>query len=185
MKKISLILALLLCLVPVLASCGANSSAEKAVKTAIEVKYGDGDADVEDYWAVAYNYNLDILDLLTDKEEASDYKESIRDARKSVKESLNMFGKDFQDELEDEGIDKWDFDYEILYCDVYEKGDTFDAAVENFGYANTDIEDKIEAVAKVGVLMTMESKKGKEVAHESNTTTYVCYKIDGKWYVRG
>lgn len=184
MKKISLILALLLCLVPVLASCGANSSAEKAVKTAIDVKYGDGDADVEDYWAVAYNYNLDILDLLDDKEEASDYKESIREARKSAKEMLNMY-KDIDEMLEEEDIDKWDFDYEILYCDTYKKGDAFDQYVESFGYANTAIEDKIEAVARVGVLFTYEVKKDKDVEHSSDVETYTCYKIDGKWYVKG
>ncbi len=184
MKKISLLLALILCLVPVLSACGANSSPEKAVKAAIDVKYGDGEADVEEYWAVAYNYNTDILDLLTDKEEASDYKESIRESRKMAKEMLNLY-KDLDDMMEEEEIDKFDFDYKVLYCDTYEKGDTYDELVEEFGYANTDIEDKIEAVANVGVLFTYEMKKGKDVAHNSDVETYTCYKIDGKWYVEG
>ena len=43
MKKISLLLAMLLCLAPLFVACGANSSPEKAVVAALDVIYGDGD----------------------------------------------------------------------------------------------------------------------------------------------
>ena len=64
MKKLALLLAMLLLVVPVLCSCGANSSPEKAVATAIDVMYGDGDADPEDFYNVVIDYNLDILENL-------------------------------------------------------------------------------------------------------------------------
>ncbi len=182
MKKICLLLAMLLCLVPVLSACGANSSPEKAVTAAIDVKYGDGDADPEDYWAVVYNYNLDLVELL-DSDEASDIKESIREARKEVKETLNQH-EDMDEYMEDEELDDWSFKYEIIYCNTYEKGsDIFDNAISTFKYVDTDMEDYVDEVAKVGVLFITEYEKDGETYTSSSTKDFSCFKIDGKWYI--
>ncbi len=182
MKKICLLLAMLLCLVPVITACGANSSPEKAVTTALEVMYGDGDADPEDYWKVVYNYNLDLIELL-DSDEASDVKESIRAAQKEIKGTLNQF-KDIEETLEEEDIDDWNFSYEIIYCNTYEKGsDTFDSFIESFKYVDTDMEDHVTEVASVGVLLTYEYEKEKEDFTSSNVKNFTCYKIDGDWYI--
>lgn len=182
MKKICLLLALLLCMAPVLSACGANSSPEKAVLAALDVKYGDGDADPEDYWAVVYNYNLDLIELL-DSDEASTVKEGIRAAQKEMKASLNLY-EDIEDKLEDEDIDDWDFSYEILFCNTYEEGsDTFDEAIKEFKYVDTDIEDYVDEVAQVGVLMTTVYEKDGEEFTSVNTKTFSCYKIDGDWYI--
>lgn len=182
MKKLALILAMLLLAVPVLCSCGANSSPEKAVATAIDVMYGEGDEDPEDFYNVVLDYNLDVLENL-DSEKASELKEGIRNARKEAKEMLNRF-EDIEDQLEDQKIDKWSFSYEIAYCNTYEKGgDTFDSLLEDFLYANTDIEDLVDEIAVVGVIMTFDSTKDKEDSTELETEKFVCYKVDGKWYV--
>ena len=182
MKKLALLLAMLLLVVPVLCSCGANSSPEKAVATAIDVMYGDGDADPEDFYNVVIDYNLDILENL-DSETATSIKESIRSARKDAKDMLNLL-EDIDEEMEEEKIDKWSFSYEIAYCNTYKKGsDTFDEYLEDFLYANTDIEDLVDEVAVVGVIMTFESVKDKEDFTDLNTEEMVCYKVDGKWYV--
>ncbi len=184
MKKISLLLAMLLCLAPLFVACGANSSPEKAVVAALDVLYGDGDAEAEDYWAVAYNYNLELIELM-DSEEASDYKEMIRAAQKEKKSSFNSL-EDMDETAEDAEFDDWDFEYEILYCNTYEKGsDTFDAAIEDFEYVDTDVEDYVEEVATVGVLVTRIFEKDDETFTSASVQTYSCYKIDGDWYIEG
>ena len=115
MKKISLVLAMLLCLVPVLSACGANSSPEKAVKAALDVVYGDGDADVEDYWAVAYKYNLDIIDeYISNSDKKDTFETEVRSLRTSKQVKLNTL-KDIDDQMEEAKIDDWDFSNEILY----------------------------------------------------------------------
>lgn len=182
MKKLALILAMLLLAAPVLCSCGANSSPEKAVATVIDVMYGEGDEDPEDFYNVVIDYNLDVLENL-DSEKAAELKEGIRAGRKNIKDALNML-EDTEEQIEEEGIDKWSFSYEIAYCNTYEKGgDTFDKYIEQFIYANTDIEDLVDEVALVGVIMTFESTKDKEDSTELNVEEMVCYKVDGKWYV--
>lgn len=183
MKKLALILAMLLCLVPVLSACGANSSPEKAVSAALDVKYGDGDADPEDYYAVVLNYNLDVLDLMDDEDAAKSYKESIRESQKSIKDSLNSM-EDMDENAEDQDIDDWSFEYEIAYCNIYDKGsDTFDSYVESFIYANSSVEDSIEEVAIVGVLEYYEYSKDDCDYTNIESDSYVCYCIDGDWYV--
>lgn len=182
MKKLALLLAMLLCVVPVLSACGANSSPEKAVTTAIDVMYGDGDADPEDFYAVVLDYNLDILELMDD-EKATELKEGIRAGRKNIKEALNLL-EDMEERAEDQELDDWDFSYEIAYCNTYDKGsDTFDEYLEDFLYANTDVEDEVTAVALVGVLMTYESEKDGDDFTDINVEEMVCYEIDGDWYV--
>ncbi len=182
MKKIALLLAMLLLCAPVLCSCGANSSPEKAVATAIDVMYGEGNEDPEDFYAVVLDYNLDLLENL-DSDTATTLKESIRSARKEIKETLNLL-EDIDENMEEEKIDKWSFSYEIAYCNTYDKGgDTFDNYIEKFLYANTDIEDLVDEVAVVGVIMTFESVKDKETDTSIEVEEMVCYKIDGKWYV--
>ncbi len=184
MKKISLLLAMLLCLAPLFVACGANSSPEKAVVAALDVIYGDGDAEAEDYWAVAYNYNLELIELM-DSDDKADYKEMIRAAQKEKKSSFNSMEK-MDDYAEEAELDDWDFEYEILYCDTYEKGtDTFDAAIADFDYVDTDVEDYVEEVATVGVLITSIYEKDGETFTNVEVETFDCYNIDGDWYIEG
>ena len=184
MKKIALLLAMLICLVPVLGACGANSSPEKAVEAALKVVYGDGDEKADDFYAVAYEYNLDILELIKNDEEASALKESVREAQKSIKDSLNNM-EDIDEYIEEAKYDDFDFNYEILYCNIYEEkdGENFDNLIESFGYVNTDIEDAVTAIAKVGVMMTTEYVYEDENYTNVSTETITCYCIDGDWYI--
>lgn len=184
MKKIALLLALLLCMVPVLSSCGGANSPEDAVETALSVMYGDGGEDEADYYEVAYKYNLDILDLLDNGDEAAEIKKAVREAQKEVKDSLNRMG-DLDKFIEENEYDDFDYNYEIIYCDVYEEkdGENFDNLISSFGYANTDIEDYVTAIAKVGVLTTVVYEKEDEIYTSADVETYTVYEIDGNWYI--
>ncbi len=184
MKKLALLLAMLLLAMPLLTACGGAGSPEAAVETALDVKYGDGGEDAEDYYAVAYQYNLDILELLENNDEATELKKAVRDAQKSVKDSLNTM-KNIDKLVDEMEYDDYDFSYEIIYCNVYEEkdGENFDNLISSFGYANTDIEDYVTAIAKVGVLMTAEYEKDGETYTSANVETYTVYEIDGNWYI--
>jgi len=183
MKKIALVLAMLLCLVPVLSACGLGSSPKNAVKQALDVKYGDGGEDVEDFYEVTLDYNLDVLEFLDDDDEKSDYKDEIRAAQKEVKKSLNSL-EDIEDEMEEEDITDFDFSYEILYCNTYDdKSDYFDTLLKSFKYADTSVEDEVTEVAVVGVLLTTEYSDDDGDYTSVETDTFTLYKIDGNWYI--
>ncbi len=184
MKKLALLLAMLLLAMPLLTACGGAGSPEAAVETALDVMFGDGGEDVEDYYAVAYQYNLEILDLLDNNDEATELKKAVRESQKSVKDSLNSM-KDLEDYIEDMEYDDFDFRYEIAYCNIYKEkdGENFDNLITSFGYANTDIEDNVTAIAKVGVIMTTEYEKDGETYTSIETQTVTVYEIDGNWYI--
>lgn len=183
MKKFTLLLAMLLCLVPVLASCGGASSAETAVTTWLEAVYADGDAEVDDVYKVVLEWNLEVLDLLDSEDKASDLKEAVREARDGAKEEINLL-KDVDKTLEELKCDDYKVSYEILYCDEYDKkSDMFDAAKESFMYKGTAIEDELTAVAKIGVLVTIEMEKDGDIITDAEIDEYGAYCIDGKWYI--
>ncbi len=174
---------MLLCLVPVLSACGGNSSPKNAVMQSLDVLYGDGGEDVEDYYAVMLDYNLDVLDLIDDEEEQSDYKETVRKAQKEIKKSLNTL-EDIDDLMEKAELDDYDVSYEVLYCHTYDDStDIFDEALKEFKYADTSIEDEITEVATVGVLITIETSNDDGDFTNSDVKTFNLYKIDGDWYI--
>ena len=87
--------------------------------------------------------------------------------------------------IEELEYDDFDYSYEIIYCDVYEAkdGENFDNLISSFGYANTDIEDYVTAIAKVGVLATTVYEKEDEIYTSADVETYTVYEIDGNWYI--
>ena len=104
MKKFTLLLAMLLCLVPVLASCGGASSAEAAVTTWLDAVYADGDAEVEDVYAVKLAWNLDVVKLIENADKASEFEDSVRSARDGAKDKINEM-EDIEETIEE---NKWD-----------------------------------------------------------------------------
>ncbi len=186
MKKLALLLALLLCLAPVLSACGANSSAKKAAVAAVKAEYINCDAD--DYFDVALRYNVDLIDeYIKDTEQATALKESARAAKDTKKESIKAQW-DFFTKSEDEGglgaEDEPDVDYEVIYVETYgEKTDAFDKIMEGFRYKGTDLEDEVTKVAKVGILVTVEYTVDDDDYVDAEVETLTCYCIDGDWYI--
>lgn len=183
MKKFTLLLAMLLCLVPVLASCGGAGNPEAAVETWLDAKYADGDADVEDVYEVVLEWNLDVLDLLDNDDKASELKEAVRSARDGAKDRINTM-KDMDEKMEENKYDDYDFSYEILYCDEYDKdSEIFDEAKKEFAYKGTSVEDELTAVAHVGVLITAVIEKDGDTQTNAYVDEFGLYCIDGNWYI--
>ena len=183
MKKFTLLLAMLLCLVPVLASCGGAGSPEAAVETWLDAKYADGDADVEDVYAVKLAWNLDVIDLIDNENDASALEKTVRTARDGAEKRINTL-KDLDKILEEEELDDCDTSYEILFCDEYDKdSEIFTEAKSAFMYKGTAIEDELTAVARVGVLITEVSEKDGETGTEVDVEEFILFCIDGSWYI--
>jgi hypothetical protein len=183
MKKITLLLAMLLCLVPVLGACGGAGNPEAAVSAWLDAKYADGDAKVEDVYAVKLNLNLDVLDLIENETEASDLEKAVRSNREGTKDKINTM-EDMDEKLEDNKWDDYDFNYEIIFCDKYDDdSDTFEEAKKDFLYKGTAIEDELTAVARVGVLMTGTIEKDGETMTNADVEVFELYCIDGNWYI--
>jgi hypothetical protein len=183
MKKITLLLAMLLCLVPVLGACGGAGSPEAAVSVWMDAKYADGDAKAEDVYEVKLNLNLDVLEFIKNDTEASDLEKTVRSNRDGIKDKLNTL-KDMEDKIEDNKWDDYGFSYEIIFCDKYDKdSDTFDEAKSEFLYKGTAIEDELEAVARVGVLMTAVIEKDGDTMTNANVEVFELYCVDGNWYI--
>ncbi len=187
MKKIALLLAMLLCLAPVLSACGAHSSAKKAATAAFEAYYVDQDS--EAYYEVSARHNLELIDAyINSSTTAEELKSSVRSRKDSTKESIKKVWDSYTKSEADGGKDAEDFNvdsYEVLYENVYKsKTDAFDGIMENFPYGDTDLEDQVTKVAKVGVLMTITYTIGDDDYTEAGVQEYVCYLIDGDWYVR-
>ena len=150
---------------------------------ALDVKYGDGKENADDYWKVAFEYNLDILALLDDEDVADKWETDIRAAQKDAKKGLNQM-EDIEDFMEDMKYDDYDFSYEVIFCNVYDE-DTkeFDKVMEKFRYVNTDMEDYVTEIAHISVLERAEWEYDGEDYTKVNTVDYTCYRIDGDWYV--
>ncbi len=185
MKKISLLLAMLLCLVPVLGSCGANSSAKNAAKAAFEAYYVDGDADA--YFEVALNYNVDLLKEYIDSDDVDDMKTDVRDAQKEEKDDIKELWDVLTNDEDDGGLgadDDFKVKGEVISCETYDdKTDIYDEAIESFEYEGSDLEDFVEEVAIVNILMTIEFTVDDVDYVKTMTLEYLCYNIDGDWYV--
>lgn len=185
MKKIALLLALLLCLAPVLSACGANSSAKKAASAAFEAYYIDGDA--EAYFEVKSDYNLELVKEYITSDMAEMLKESIRNSQSKVKDRIKEVWDDYTDSKDDngKGADEVNVDYEVLFVDTYgKKTQAFEDAMEDFTYNDTDIEDEVSKIAYVGILKTLTyTDSDDDDFTEASVITYTCYCIDGNWYV--
>lgn len=183
MKKFTLLLAMLLCLVPVLASCGGASSAEAAVTTWLDAVYADGDAEVEDVYAVKLAWNLDVVKLIENADKASEFEDSVRSARDGAKNKINEM-EDIEETIEENKWDDCSVTYEIIYCNEYDKkSELFDEAKSEFMYKGTAVEDELSAVAAVGVLVTREIEKDGEVMTMADVEVFSVYCVDGSWYI--
>lgn len=184
MKKIALLLALLLCMVPVLSSCGANSSAKKAAVAAFEAYYVDSDPSA--YFEVCVDYNVDLLKEYIDSDAADAMKESVRASQDSVKETIKSYWDSYTESEKDGGLGAEDVsvDYEVLTVSKYnDKTEAFDKVMAEFTYDNSDIEDVVKEVAIVEILTTIEYTIDDDDYVDSGVKTYYCYNIDGDWYV--
>ncbi len=178
MKKIALLLAMLLCLVPTLASCGMNSSPEKVVSAVIEATYEDFDYEVIN--KICYNLDVDLYEDVFEGDDLKAAKESIRASQDVIKESF----KQMEDRAEE--CEKYDLKYDIRYCEIYDdKDDEFDEIIKaNDTINDTDFEDLTDKVAKVRVVgeVFITDEDGDDSINEIDNT-FTCYRIDGKWYI--
>lgn len=185
MKKISLILAFILCLVPVLSGCGANSSAKNAAKAAAAARYVDQDTAA--FFEVAVDYNVDILKDYLDSDDAEAMRTKVRENQDRVKESIKKQWDHITESEKEGGLGGDDLKVKVgnvIYCNEYEAGsEAFDNAMKGFIYDNTDVEDYVEKVAKVGVLLTVTYTVDGQKFTEAGVQNYTCYCIDGNWYV--
>lgn len=189
MKKIALLLALLLCLVPVLSACGAGGGGGvKAVKKYLDARFVDFDKDAFDEVYLRFN-----KDLLKENLESEQY-DAV--AYSGWRDSTHSYIKDTAKYVEK--AKKYDFNYEIYDSrTVKEKDEEFDVILEQLylstqSYENkvylkdTDFEDKIEEFCLVRVLgleTWVNDSKEERIAEYENTLLSI--KIDGKWYVYG
>ena len=180
MKKISLILALLLCLMPVLTACGGGSP-EKAVKKYLEAKYETFEAEV--FEEVVLQYNKDVLKKALTADEFKTLCGGDEAVKKQLEDVLDDNRKDSEKEW-----DKYKVSYKISVCEVYEEDD------ERFDYYKeiqeaysplfkTDFKKDITAVALVNVTgkITYVDDEMKFVRPINETLTLFC--IDDEWYI--
>lgn len=176
MKKIALLLALLLCLAPVLSACGVGGGGGvKAVKKYLDAFYVDFDEDAFD--EVYLLCNEDLVEENLSDELLEEYKEN---------DIAQMYHNQI-DEMADliEGAKKYSFDYEIYDSrNIKEDDDEFDAIMEEIEFKDTDFEDITEEFCLVRVVGTFTFvNDDKEERIEDFYNTILAGKIDGKWYV--
>ncbi|MBQ4317011.1 MAG: hypothetical protein IJC20_02065, partial [Clostridia bacterium] len=175
---IALLLAMLLCLVPALASCGVNSSPEKVVEAVVEATYKDFDYEV--FNKVCYNLDVGLYEDVLEGDDLKDAKENIRSIQDVIKEGFKETQK------EAEKFKDYDLKYDIRYCEIYdEKDDEFDKIIKaNSSINDTDFEDLTDKVAKVRVVgeIFITDEDGEDDIEEIDNT-FTCYHIDGKWYI--
>lgn len=159
----------------------ASSDVDSAVKTAIEVFFGDNNRKAEDLWPVALECNLDIIELVTDEEEAEELKTTILNNRDRITETIRINHED--NPLGEAKNVK--FEYKILYSDIYDNNTSkFEQVVNSrFPSENPEIKAKIEKVASVEVWMSYSGTENGEPVRDSDQETVYCFKINGKWYV--
>lgn len=181
MKKLAFCMAMILCLIPMLCACGANSSAEKAAEAAFVAE--NVNFDYEAYFKVAYRYNTNLVAKAYDSDEDRQAaKETTRELKDSKKELL----KSAKDYIKDADIKKWKIEYDVRFCKEYSKDDDmFDEIIESkFDYEDTDLEDDITKVAIVGIAYEayITDEDGNKTV-SGDYETYYCFKIDGDWYI--
>lgn len=176
MKKIALLLAMLLCLVPVFSACSMGTSgAEKVVKNYLEAIMKDFDKDAA-YEAVFYQ-NKEILEVvlsedLYDAVTAEGWRDETDKQIKNEKKYAN-------------DADDYDFSYEIYDSRAIEiDSDEYDALVEEFSVIiNDDVEDAIEGIALVRAIYDQVYTMGDEEYLVTEEVTFLCVEIEGDWYI--
>lgn len=177
MKKIAFMLAMILCVLPMLTACGGASGAEKVVEKSMEAMYID--FDYENFYETVYELDLDLLEDVFEGDKLDAAKEAARAQRDSVKQMI----KSIQDNAED--MDDFEIVIEVRYSQFYEKdSDEYDSMMEGFSFKGTDMEDLVDATAVVGVVMEayVTDEDGVETI-DGRYEEVECYKIDGTWYV--
>ena len=181
MKKIAMLLAMLLCLVPVLSACGAQSSAEGVVEAALQARYED--FDYETLQKIDYKCNKELFTELLDSGEVLDeLKKDIEDEREEIKTNLKSYKKTA------EAAEDYSVTYEIRYCNVYdEDDDAFDVILKKSEFSEEgfgDVKDAIDQVARVRVIgeIIFENEDGLRMI-SNIAEIYTCYRIDGDWYI--
>ncbi len=175
MKKIALVLAMLLCLVPVLSACGGAGGAEKVVKNYLEAVMKDFDKDAA-YEALFFQ-NKDILKEVLDEEAFEEHtEEGWRDSTDKEIKSEKEYEKN---------ADDYSFSYEIYDSRVIElDSDEYDAIIADYEEILTeDVEDAIEGMALVRVFYEQTYTKGDEDRTYVGSVTYLCAEIKGDWYI--
>lgn len=182
MKKICLLLAVLLCCIPVLSACGAQSSAESVVTAALEARYVD--FDYETMYELAHNYNVELYkELLADEDDVlKAEKDAISKRCDTLKSTIKAAEKAA------DTYDDYTFEYEIRYCKVYdEDDDAFDEIVKASKFSGdgySDMKNLIDEVAKARVVGEIIYTTDSDAEIISNIDeTYTCYRIDGTWYI--
>ena len=178
MKKLALFLALILCMVPVLSSCGVNSSAEKVAVAAVEAMFVD--FDYEAYYETNYILNLDLLeDVMGGSDKYEGMKDEARSERETVKEQIKSL-KNSANDYED-----YDVKFDVRYVISYEKDSKYyDKCVQEFEYIGTDFQDLIEEVAIVGIAAERYATDDEDNETVSgNYFEITCYNIDGDWFI--
>ncbi len=191
MKKIAILLAMILCVVPVLTACGGGvGGAEKAVKNYLEARYVDFDK--EAFFASSALYNKDMLKELLDED---DYKAVTYDGWRDSAENVIKTYKDYASDADD-----YDLNYEIYASRVIDKdSDEFDAIMSDISFSvsgegygsellikDTDLEDLIKKMAIVRYIgeQVYVNRKDEERI-ETVGSSLLCLNIDGDWYVYG
>jgi hypothetical protein len=162
----------------------ASSDVDGAVKTAIEVVYGLNNRKVEDLWPVTLECNLDLVDLVTDKEEAEELKTRVENYRERIKGEIKIQQENHSNPF-GEDVTNVKLEYKILYSDIYNNKTTkFEEAVNSrFPFENSEIKEKIEEIAIVEVYFSYSGTRNGEPVRENDDETIYCFKINGKWYV--
>ena len=178
MKKIALFLALILCMVPVLSSCGVNSSAEKVAVAAVEAMFVD--FDYEAYYETNYILNLDLLeDVMSGSDKYEGMKDEARSERETIKEQIKSLKNTAND------LEEYDVEFEVRYVISYEKDSKYyDDCMEEFEFNGTDFQDLVKEVAIVGIAAERYATDDED--NETVSGSYlqiICYNIDGDWFI--
>ena len=176
MKKIALLLAMLICLTPVLSSCGAQSAPEKVVMKIVEATYEDFDD--KTLCKLYYNLNSAMLTDVLGDEEYKNVETFVLSSQNSTKKVM----ADYKEESKK--CKKYDFRYDIRYCEIYnEKDDEFESIVAELASVSNALSDVTDQVAKVRFVgeVFITDEDGEDYIRELDRT-FCCYRINGKWY---
>ena len=196
MKKLSLILALLLCLMPVLTACGGGG-AEKTVKQYLKAVYKDFDSSVLEEITLEYNkkLNKDILSTEEFEQYANAYYYGDDseyydwDAEKQFDAAIDSLEDRLGDNkrVTEKDWEKYKVNYKVEYCEVYEEDDDlFDFYKEysfSTKYTKTDFKKKITAYARAYVSGTISYVDEDMKFVQPINETFVLFCIDDEWYI--
>ena len=185
MKKICLLLALIICLVPVLTSCdgilvgltGGSAGAESVAKEYIDAIYKDFDKNA--LFEISARYNKELLKSKLSEEDFESH------TYEGWREAIEMHIKKHRTYAADAA--EYDVKYKVYSSRTVSKdSDEFGVITGNTVFRETEMEDAVEELALVRVVGEQNYVNSSD---EERTVTFyeelLCLKIDGKWYVYG